>query len=93
MACGCVTIGYHGRGGREFFLPEFSFPIEFGNIQAFAETAKDVLEQYCKDPNPLAERAMLASKFIHSNYSEQVEEGDIVRCWRRLTAHDQADGG
>ena len=25
MACGCLVVGYHGHGGKEFLKPEWSF--------------------------------------------------------------------
>ncbi len=84
MACGCVTIGYHGRGGREFFRPEFSYPIEFGDIELYARTAEMALRRYCEDPVPLLEQAKLASLFIANNYSQQVEESDVAECWTQI---------
>ena len=85
MACGCVTIGYHGRGGREFFQPEFSYPIEFGDIEGYARTAEAVLNQFRADPAPLFDQAARAAQFIREQYSEQVEEADIVGCWKEIT--------
>ncbi len=86
MACGCITIGYHGRGGKEFFRPEFSYPIEFGDIEGYARTVEAVLNQFRIDPTPLWNQAALASQYIRQHYSEQVEEADIVQCWKTITA-------
>lgn len=86
MAAGCVTIGFHGRGGREFFRPEFSWPIEFGDIETYARTAETVLEQYRRDPAPLTEKALAASRFIGAHYTPGQEEADILACWRQITA-------
>ena len=40
MSAGCLVIGYHGMGGREFFHREFSVPIEFGDIRAYVEAVE-----------------------------------------------------
>jgi glycosyltransferase involved in cell wall biosynthesis len=86
MACGCITIGFHGRGGREFFKPEFSWPIEFGDIENYARTAEALLRQYSLDPAPLAAKAAEAASFIASHYSMAQEEADILDCWRKITS-------
>ncbi len=43
MASGCITIGFHGRGGKEYFCPDFSWPIAAGDIEDYARTAETVL--------------------------------------------------
>lgn len=85
MAAACVTIGYHGRGGKEFFRPEFSWPVEFGDIEFYARTAETVLNQYRHDPAPLIRKAATASAFIGENYSLENEDADIIGCWRQIT--------
>ena len=85
MLSGCVTIGFHGRGGKEFFLPEFSYPIEFGDILGFAQTAEAVLNQYRHDPAPLLKQTEMAARYIAENYSSAIEEAGIVECWRQIT--------
>jgi hypothetical protein len=84
MACACITIGFHGRGGREFFRPEFSWPVAFGDIEDYARTAESVLCQYRHDPTPLQRKAGEAARFIASTYSPENEEADILACWRQI---------
>ncbi len=38
MACGCIVIGYHGQGSKEFLKKDISFPVETGNILSFVKT-------------------------------------------------------
>lgn len=85
MASGCITLGYHGRGGREFFRPEFSWPVEFGDIKNYAQTAERLLAQYAADPAPLLEKAAAAEAFIHAHYAPAEEADDILACWRLIT--------
>lgn len=86
MACGCIVIGYHGMGGREYFNPDFCYPIETGNVLDFAGTVEQVLDIYKKDPGLLERKALNASSFIREQYSEQKEKEDILRCWEALLA-------
>jgi hypothetical protein len=84
MAAGCISIGFHGRGGAEFFRPEFSWPIAFGDIEDYARTAEAVLDQYRQDPAPLLEKTKKAAAFIAGHYAMEKEETDIVDCWRQI---------
>ena len=45
MASGCVVVGYHGWGGREYFKPTFSDPIEAGDIIGFARAAEKAIRK------------------------------------------------
>jgi hypothetical protein len=85
MACGCITIGYHGNGGREFFTPEFAYPVAAGDILGFARTAEQVLEHCRHDPEGVANLAARASAFIHQRYSPNNEIADVERVWGPLT--------
>src|SRR3712207_7225539 len=37
MASGCVTVGYHGMGGRDYITPAHAFPVPQGDVVAFAD--------------------------------------------------------
>ncbi len=84
MACGCVVIGFHGGGGREFFLPDFSYPIENSDVIGFAATVERVLQEYRDHPDAIVAKGRAASDFIRGNYPPQREEADIVAYWRGL---------
>jgi glycosyltransferase involved in cell wall biosynthesis len=85
MACGCVTVGFHGGGGREYFLPEFSWPVAAGEIENYARTVETLLARYRQAPESLAAQTAHAAQFICDNYSDAIEEADTVACWRRIT--------
>ncbi len=84
MACGCVVIGYHGFGGREFMRPEFCFPIEFGDVISFAKTAEAVLNQLRKKPLAYDDLTRRASEFMHATYAPENERADVVRVWGEI---------
>lgn len=85
MASGCVTIGYHGRCGREFFRPQFSYPIEMGDIEGYARTVEQVINEASACPAQLLAKARDAAAFVASTYSPQRESSDIQRCWAEIT--------
>jgi glycosyltransferase involved in cell wall biosynthesis len=85
MACGCITIGYHGMGGREYFKREFAFPIGLGEIVEFAETVEDVAIALRDQPEPLREQAKKAAAFVAEHYSPERAEDELLEVWKRLT--------
>jgi glycosyltransferase involved in cell wall biosynthesis len=88
MACGCVVIGYHAGGGLEFFNPEFSYPIEYGDILGYAATIEQVIQSYDTEPEQMAIKSRAASEYVIKNYSKQQEETDIVNFWKGMIGHD-----
>jgi glycosyltransferase involved in cell wall biosynthesis len=91
MACGCVVVGYHGRGGREYFDPSFSHPIEAGDIIGFARVVEDVVRREQAEPGTLERQGKQAIEFVRANYSPERESQEIVEIWRTiLGARQQA---
>jgi glycosyltransferase involved in cell wall biosynthesis len=84
MACGCIVIGYHGMGGREYFLPDFCFPVETGNILEFARTVEGVITSLKFNPEPLKRMALRGSAHVREVYSPFREQEDVLRCWKTL---------
>ncbi|MCX6954213.1 MAG: glycosyltransferase family 1 protein [Verrucomicrobia bacterium] len=84
MATGCLTLGYHGMGAREFLLPEYSWPIEVGHTLDYVRAVESVLTQWRRDPAPLRARAAAASRFIHGRYSRSAYVASVRDAWSRL---------
>ena len=84
MACGCIVIGYHGMGGKEFFKPEFSFPIEVGDIIGFAKTVESVIKEYENNAITLQAKTKIAADYILHKYSLAREEYDIINTWEKI---------
>jgi len=84
MACGCLVIGYHGGGGREFFKPEFSFPIEVGDIVGFARTVEKVLRTYDEQKDHYERMRKSAAEFIAGTYSLKQERRSVLTAWKNL---------
>jgi hypothetical protein len=75
MACGCYVVGFHGLAGREYFRPQYSSPVEDGDLLAFAKAAAGVLAQ---DPAALAAKARLGSAYIRRHYSPEGQRDDLL---------------
>jgi len=84
MSCGCIVIGYHAGGGKEFFRPEFSYPVECGDVIGYARIVEQVIADYCADPAPFAAKGRAAADFIGENYSPEHERADVVNFWHNL---------
>jgi hypothetical protein len=84
MACGCITVGYHGRGGREFLNEQNAFPVEAEDIIGFAIRLEQIIQQLNTNPQPLLEKARRAAQFVHATYSPQREEQDVIAAWGRI---------
>ncbi|BBL58717.1 glycosyltransferase [Methylomonas koyamae] len=91
MASGCIVIGFHGGGGREFFDPKFSYPIEQGDIIDFAKTVEFVIKNYQQHPEKMLEKGRLAAEFIRNTYSLEIEEKEIVSAWQTILAKFNSD--
>ena len=86
MASGSYVIGFHGFGGREFMRPEFSCPVETGDVIAVAEAVERVIAEDSHDEQWCEERGRLASAFVLDRYSEERERDSIVSAYRDLLA-------
>jgi len=84
MASGCVVVGYHGRGGREYFDPSFSYPVEAGDIIGFAQTVEELLKQELSAPGTLENQGKKAMEFVRVNYSPEREAKEIIEILRTI---------
>jgi glycosyltransferase involved in cell wall biosynthesis len=89
MSAGCVVVGYHGYGGREFLTEDRGFPVAAGDVVAFADTAARVLDELEHEPAALARRVERASRFIGEHYSPEREERDLVEIWSELSPREE----
>ena len=85
MRAGCIVVGYHGYGGREFLTEELAFPVAVGDVVAFADRVAEILEKLETRPDDLRARAEQASRFIADNYSTEREELDLLAIWAEFT--------
>lgn len=84
MACGCIVVGYPGKGGKEFFNEDFCYPVEDRDVISFAKTLEKVITEYDFDNKPFIEKGKKASEFILEEYSMEQEVKTIVDCWNKI---------
>jgi hypothetical protein len=84
MACGNYVIGFHGFGGREFFRPEFSCPVETGDVLAVAHAVEAALINERQSAGWCATRGEAASRFVLSEYSPERERAEVRHAYTDL---------
>lgn len=84
MACGCVVVGYNGRGGKEYFKKDFCYPVREGDIIGFVKILERLIRQYPKNKTSISEKGRRASAYIQKKYSLENEERQIVRIWKEI---------
>ena len=84
LAAGCLVVGYHGMGGREFLTPEHAWPVEQGDVLAFARTVEDVLARYREDPAGMEAFGRAVAATIHERYSPDRERASVLAAFTSL---------
>lgn len=87
MASGCVIVGYHGVGAREYWAPGCTHPIEFGDIDGYVRAASAVLGQLRDDPGTVHSAGASAAEFIRTTYPPEQEEASVVAAWTWVLSH------
>jgi glycosyltransferase involved in cell wall biosynthesis len=91
MASGCVVVGYHGRGGREYWAPGCTHPVEFGDLDGYERTAEGVLRELRLRPAAVHASGREAAAFIRATYPAGQQDRSVVDTWswmvRRAAAH------
>ncbi|PUV23708.1 glycosyltransferase [Sphingobacterium athyrii] len=82
MACGCIVVGYIGRGGAEYFKPEFSYSVEEGDIIGYVNKIIYVINLFETNVDLVTVQRKQASDFILNNYSINNEISDVVDVWK-----------
>ena len=84
MACGCIVIGYHGQGGKEFFKKNLTFNIEHADLFSYAKKVCYIIEQFKTNPLTTLQIGKQASEFILKNYSLANQERSILSAIQHL---------
>jgi hypothetical protein len=78
LACGCLVVGYHGFGGREFFRRPFAIAIEDGDVVAFARAVEGVISLIDNEPTSMAAAGAGGASFVQDRYSLEGERKDLL---------------
>jgi len=83
IACGCLVVGYHGLGGRDFAVPHLR-SVEFGDLLGWLEAIRAELRRFEADPRGVIEERCLASRTIQDQYSLQRESERCLEVWNHF---------
>jgi glycosyltransferase involved in cell wall biosynthesis len=89
MACGCLVIGFHGFGGRDFgdhgiWIPE-------GDVVAYAQIVEDVLTRWDRDVEQYRALAEQASTHVRETYCAENTQRDVLSAFM-LSTHGVPSG-
>jgi hypothetical protein len=84
IASGCITIGCHGQGGKEYFNIPPNQSIEAGNILEFAQTIEKTALDYEANRNYYLNVTKAASEKLLNTYSEENEKQDVLSVWEQF---------
>lgn len=83
IACGCLVVGYHGLGGRDFALPHMR-AVEFGDLLGLLEGISLELARFDASPRDVIHERLMASKTIQERYGLDQEQACCLRTWAHL---------
>ncbi|MGY3604063.1 MULTISPECIES: glycosyltransferase [unclassified Bradyrhizobium] len=84
LASGCIVVGYHGFGGREYFQPPFAIAVEDGDIDAFVRTVEATIHSIDADSRRADSLGAAASRFVSERYAVEAEKQDLINIFRPL---------
>ena len=83
IACGCLVVGYHGLGGRDFALPHMHC-VEFGDLLGFVDGIEAELRRFEQAPAAVAHERCQASRSLQERYSPEAERSVAEQVWGSL---------
>jgi hypothetical protein len=83
IACGCITVGYHGLGGRDFSLPALH-QVEYGDLAGFVSTLARVIESFEADPAASISCLIDHALLLRSRYSFDAEKNVAYKVWSAI---------
>ena len=83
LACGCLVVGYHGLGGRDFAL-EAMRCVEFGDLLSFLEALEQELQRFEASPELVSSQRIQAAQDIQTCYGPEQEQAVALRVWQQV---------
>ncbi|NET11147.1 MAG: tetratricopeptide repeat protein, partial [Symploca sp. SIO2B6] len=93
MASGCLVVGYHGVGGREFMVGEGDrqncILVENGNLPAFGLALEQVLRNWHNDPKQYDQVVQNAIATARA-YQNQTQQAECLATFYRSLLHPES---
>ena len=83
IASGCMVVGYHGLGGRDFAEPHMRC-VEFGDLMGFVNGIEAELSRFEDNPQAVIAERHKAASAILKRYSPEAESAACISCWKQF---------
>lgn len=83
IACGCITVGYHGLGGRDFSYPALH-EVDFGDLKGFISTLARVIESFEADSSGSIDGLIRHAIKLRTMYSLEEEKKTAYNVWSAI---------
>ena len=83
IASGCLVVGYHGLGGRDFALP-FMNTVEFGDLLGFVDAIEEEVAQFEQHTEAVTLKRHQASQHILKQFSPAAEREQATATWHQV---------
>ncbi|MGH2976452.1 MAG: glycosyltransferase family 4 protein [Solirubrobacterales bacterium] len=84
MACGCYVVGFPAFGGREMFDPDFSAPVEDGDVLSAARELAVAMAAYERRPEELRDAGARARERVIERYAPRRQRDELIAFFERL---------
>ncbi len=84
MMAGCIVIGFHGQGGKDYMRPEFAFPVESEDVVSFVHEVERALAEHRERPEAMDAMADRARAFVSKEYSPEREKEELRAIWSSI---------
>lgn len=85
IACGCLCVGYHGLGGRDFCRPALH-EVEFGDLLGFLQALEAAVCWFDRDPATATQQLLQQALQIRQRYAPAQEETCASQVWGQWLA-------
>jgi glycosyltransferase involved in cell wall biosynthesis len=90
MACGCIVVGYAGRGCKEYLKSQYAYPVPDRDVIGLARSTEKVINEYKYHPERVLAKGRKASNFILNTDSMKKEETDIIAAWKKIMQYNKS---
>lgn len=84
MAAGCITIGYTGLGGREYFDTTTGVPVPEDDTAGLVQAVLATVREYETDPTRLDALRRHASAEINRRYTRAGFDTALLEIWHKI---------
>jgi glycosyltransferase involved in cell wall biosynthesis len=87
IACGCITVGYHGLAGRDFCGAALH-QVEFGDLLGFLNKLESALQEFELNPDVVTEKLIHNALELRERYSFEREKEECLLVWSQIINQD-----